>query len=282
MGVSGPAPGSPAGAHAARAAPDRGADAAVTDASAPLHRRLKDAILEAVGSGEWAEGERIPSERELCERHGVSRTTARHAVSALVHEGVLRTVGGRGTFVAPRAPRQEPCPRAGFEDDLRAQGLAVRAEVLDLSRIEAGKGLAAALGLRPFSPVIRLRRLRLSGDRPLAVQTSLLPEHLCPGLLRLDFARRSLFRTLREEHGHALQGGRTAIRAALAKPKEARLLRLDRPAAVLRTVRHTRIAGSEVIERCESSFPGAGFELGSDEDGPGPGALSPRYAAEEA
>ena len=251
-------------------------------ATAPPRRGHGRARRGAATSGARPEGARIPPGREICERHGVSRTTARRAVSDLVHEGVLRSAGGKGTLVAHRPLRQELRALVGLEGDLRSQGLPARSNVLDLRRIEAPAPLAAALGLRPLAPVVELGRLRLSGGRPLAVQTSFRPEHLCPGLLRLDFARRSLFRTLREEHEHALQGGRTAIRAALAKPKEARLLRLDRPAAVLRTVRHTRIAGGEVVARRESSFPGAGFELGSDEDGPAPGALSPRYAAEEA
>ena len=175
----------------------------------------------------------------------------------------------RGRGGARRGPRS-------LLQDLRAQGLPVHLEVLDLSRMGAPADLAASLGLRPFSPVVR--RLRLSRGRPLAGRTSLLPERPCPGILRLDFVRRSLSGTLREGCGDALAGGRTAIRASLAEPGEGRPTRFERPAAV----QHTLIAGGEVIERCPSSFSGAGFELGSDESGPAPGAPSPLFAAGKA
>lgn len=240
-----------------------GGEAVAADAAAPLHRQLKDTILAAIRSGEWPAHARIASERELCERHGVSRTTARRAISDLAHEGVLYTVGGKGTFVADRPLRQELRPLVGFDEDLRSQGLVTRSVVRDLRRIEAGPDLAATLGIRPLSPVVRLSRLRLLRDQPLAIQTSYLPEHLCPGLLHVDFARRSLFRTLREEYGLDLVEGSTVIKAALADAEEAALLALDMPAAVLRTAQVTLLAGGEVIERCVSSFHGAHFELTS-------------------
>lgn len=41
----------------------------------------------------------IPSERTLWETHEVSRGTVRKAVDALVEEGLLERVQGRGTFV---------------------------------------------------------------------------------------------------------------------------------------------------------------------------------------
>lgn len=231
--------------------------------AAPLHRRISEGMEAAIRSGAWRAHDRAPSERELCERHGVSRTTARHAVSDLVHAGLLYTVAGKGTFVADRPLRQELRPLVGFDEDLRAQGLTTRAQVLGFGRVEADAGLAAALGLRPHSPVLRLSRLRLLRDQPLAVQTSYLPEHLCPGLLRLDFGRRSLFRTLREDYGLDLVEGSTTIKAALADAAEVDLLRLASPAAVLRTAQLTLLAGGEAIEHCVASFHGGLFELTS-------------------
>lgn len=249
---------------------------ALSDTLRPLHAQLRDAILAAIASGDWAPDARIASERELCDRYGVSRTTARRAVADLVYEGVLVAVGGKGTFVRGGRPlRQELQPLVGFAQDLAEQGLDVHARVLDLSRIEADATLAAALDLRPASPVVRLRRLRLSGDTALAIQTSCLPEHLCPGLLRLPFERRSLYTTLRDEYGLHLVEGSTVIHAARATPEEGRLLGLDDGGAVLRTTQTTRLASGEVIERCDACFPGDRFQLTVG----GAGGVSPVYAA---
>jgi|GEM_PF-854767 len=47
------------------------------------------------------EGSKLPSERELAELFKVNRKTLRNAISALCNEGILYTVQGKGTFIAP-------------------------------------------------------------------------------------------------------------------------------------------------------------------------------------
>ncbi|WP_143528665.1 FadR/GntR family transcriptional regulator [Rubrobacter xylanophilus] len=63
-------------------------------------RRLKAMIL----SGELAPGERLPVERELAARLGISRGSLREAVRALALVGVLRTRRGDGTYVTSLEP----------------------------------------------------------------------------------------------------------------------------------------------------------------------------------
>jgi GntR family transcriptional regulator len=52
-----------------------------------------------VEAGEWRYGAPIPSEPDLAEWYGVSRTTVRSAVRELVAAGVLEVVPGKGTYV---------------------------------------------------------------------------------------------------------------------------------------------------------------------------------------
>ena len=59
-------------------------------------QRLRDAIAQ----GRLAVGERLPSERELGEQLGVSRTMVREAVKLLSATGLVRTRRGSGLFVA--------------------------------------------------------------------------------------------------------------------------------------------------------------------------------------
>ena len=57
-------------------------------------------IRELVQSGELRRGERLPSERELCERLGVSRTVVREAIKMLRASGLVKVRLGVGTFIA--------------------------------------------------------------------------------------------------------------------------------------------------------------------------------------
>lgn len=65
-----------------------------------------DQILALVNSGQLAPGSRMPPERELITRLGVSRTSLREAIRILETLGVLRVVPGRGTWV--REDYQKP------------------------------------------------------------------------------------------------------------------------------------------------------------------------------
>jgi GntR family transcriptional regulator len=229
----------------------------------PLHHQLKRVILEHVTDGKWPPSTQIPSEREMCEQYGISRTTARRAIADLIHEGQLYTITGKGTFVAERPLKQKLEPFVGFSQDLAGQLIEVKTKVLESGRVEADERLAKQLGLRPLSPVLKLRRLRLGAGQPIALQTAFLPEHLCPGLLRFDFVRDSLFLTLRDEYGLELVRGFTTIKAGLASKQERTLLALNNPSAVLRTFQTTHLSDGQIIEYCESIFHGEHFELTS-------------------
>ena len=61
-----------------------------------------------ITAGGAPEGEielKLPSERSFAEEYEVAYTTVRHAMAVLRERGIIVTVHGRGTFVAPREPR---------------------------------------------------------------------------------------------------------------------------------------------------------------------------------
>jgi len=64
----------------------------------------------AIRLGVFAEGERLPSERELAERLRIGRATLREAIGALRDAGLVTTSRGRtgGTVVVYRGPTVEP------------------------------------------------------------------------------------------------------------------------------------------------------------------------------
>jgi GntR family transcriptional repressor for pyruvate dehydrogenase complex len=65
-----------------------------------LSDKVADLMLERILSGHLQVGDRLPSERELGEQFGVSRTVIREAVRALLAKGVLEVRAGSGLRVA--------------------------------------------------------------------------------------------------------------------------------------------------------------------------------------
>lgn len=66
--------------------------------------RIADCIMASISDGKWKPGTRLPSERELIELYGVSRSTIRKALASLTGQGVLYTVQGGGTYINESLP----------------------------------------------------------------------------------------------------------------------------------------------------------------------------------
>lgn len=71
-----------------------------------LYEQVTDRIQEMILSRSFRPGDRLPTEQQLADQFGVSRTAVREAVKALAERGLVRVRQGRGTFVAlPSADR---------------------------------------------------------------------------------------------------------------------------------------------------------------------------------
>jgi DNA-binding FadR family transcriptional regulator len=63
---------------------------------------VAERIRRRIEGREWAEGDRLPTERELAQEFGVARNTVRRALGRLERAGLLRREVGRGTFLHSR------------------------------------------------------------------------------------------------------------------------------------------------------------------------------------
>jgi DNA-binding LacI/PurR family transcriptional regulator len=68
---------------------------------------VRDELIRSLRNGEFAPGSQLPPEPVLCEKYSVSRSTIRDAVGALVGEGLLVRLHGKGTYVADVATRKK-------------------------------------------------------------------------------------------------------------------------------------------------------------------------------
>jgi len=69
-----------------------------------IHQQLRNAIL----SGEYKPGDKLPTEKELAALHGVSRVTSAAALAELAREGLVQRLPRRGTTVAAPATHEAP------------------------------------------------------------------------------------------------------------------------------------------------------------------------------
>lgn len=80
------------------------------DSPLPLYYQIKALIREQIASGQLKPGDQVPTEFELCQRYGISRSPVRQAMKELEYEGVLVRRPGTGTFVSDKSSPQPASP----------------------------------------------------------------------------------------------------------------------------------------------------------------------------
>lgn len=73
-------------------------------AEVPKYRRILDDLRTEIAEGDLVPGAKLPSEKELASKYGVAIETVRRALKALVQEGAIVQIHGRGTFVRDWTP----------------------------------------------------------------------------------------------------------------------------------------------------------------------------------
>jgi GntR family transcriptional regulator len=71
------------------------------DSSVPVATQVARDIEADIRAGRRVPDTRLPSEADLAQQYGVARMTVRRAVAQLRNKGLVVTVHGRGSFVAP-------------------------------------------------------------------------------------------------------------------------------------------------------------------------------------
>jgi multiple sugar transport system substrate-binding protein len=74
----------------------------------PIYFQLKTLLLEDILGGRYGPQDRLPTEHELCDRYGISRTPVTRALSELAEEGIILRHRRRGSFVNPHWLSRRP------------------------------------------------------------------------------------------------------------------------------------------------------------------------------
>ncbi|MFR7797617.1 MAG: GntR family transcriptional regulator [Collinsella sp.] len=113
------------------------------------YERLAGTLRDRIAAGIYARGDKLPSEMELMDESGLSRSTVRHALKVLVDEGLVRTERGRGAFVADTpALHENNLVFSSYTTQVQGQGMKPTTRTVD-------SGFAKA---RQCGQVLRCRR----------------------------------------------------------------------------------------------------------------------------
>jgi GntR family transcriptional regulator len=226
------------------------------DSTTPMYLRIVEGMTALLKSGAYSPGFRLPPERVLCERYGVSRMTLRQAMSILERESLIESHRGRGTFVAPNRIQKQQQELRSFTEEIMARGEKTVSRVLSFEAVAPPPSAKAFFELAKDEKVYEISRLRYRDRTPLTAETAFIPQKICPWLERFDLAKNSLYRILEESYGLRLQAGVEEISAELPSPTDRKLLCVPRTAAVLVVNRKTYTDRGIPLELTRSVYRG--------------------------
>ncbi len=163
-----------------------------------LYQQLADSLRDKIYEGKYAFGDKLPSERSLAEKFGISHLTVRKALAILEEEGMLLRVQGKGTFVRAQKYSIDMQHMDGFSSMFGQQGITITNKVLYSGVREAGFKYSRIFGIPREEPVFELIRLRQNGEDPVALEYNILPTKRVPHVEEYDYSLYSLWDVYRQ------------------------------------------------------------------------------------
>lgn len=199
------------------------------DSPVPYYFQLAQTLESQILAGRWQNGERLPSEQDMCDEFGISRSTVRQALARLEHQGLISRRRGRG----PRA-------RAGgektwllqsvegfFQDEVGRMGVEVSSQILRLEVSRLPRWASEALEVPESEDGVTLERLRSVEGLVALYVVNYLPARLADAIIPYDDPNESLYRRLAQWSGVEVAGARRSLEAINADEKIANMLEVE-------------------------------------------------------
>lgn len=164
----------------------------------PLHWIISEKLRTEIETGVYSPGELLPSEFDLGELFGVSRTTVRKAIANLINQGLVYTQQGKGVFVKQQQKINFSLtnPLTFFNEELSRQG--IKGEILNLSlaTITPSPEICSQLKLSPpKTEVYQQQKIILADGQAIALEIAYFPLNIgqdLAGLLETGFTYATL------------------------------------------------------------------------------------------
>ena len=96
------------------------------------YRIIYKQLKEKIESGEYKQGHRLKTEKELQEEYGVSRDTIRRALSHLENEDYIVKKPALGTFVKHKKSDYQLSKMESFTEQMKSRGISPSSEIISI------------------------------------------------------------------------------------------------------------------------------------------------------
>lgn len=229
----------------------------IANTQIPIYIHISQELRSLIINGHYKPDEQIPTEDEIVTKYGVSRMTARNAVTELVNEGLVYRVRGKGAFVGRVKLQRSLNKITGFHQDVLEIGLNPSSKVLDFQKRVPTDKECQRLNIRKVNKVFSIKRIRYINDTPYGFQDLVVPEYLVPDLGSLDLEHQSLYSYL-EKIGKKIKNAEQHMEAVMNE-QVAELLGISTSIPYFSFERVSFLKDGKPVELLHSFFRGDKF-----------------------
>ena len=218
------------------------------NSSIPLYNQLIDVLIEYIKMN-LNDDEKMLSEREICLKYDVSRTTVRAALNELEEMGYIFKRHGKGTFVSGLWKEMQNLSDAySFTEQMKQMGKVPHTKVVSLEELAANQFVAKHLGVEEGERVYKMKRLRSAEDMKMMYETTFIPAYLFPDLTISKLESMPLYELFPRLYNQDIKYADEEFYASVLQEKESEKLGLPAGSACLRIRRTTYSQENKIIE----------------------------------
>lgn len=230
-------------------------------AEGTAYRKLYNYLHERIIKGELKPGDKLSSERELCETFGISRITCRRALTMLQDNGLIQRYSGSGSFVSKNPSYKVPILDSDYSGSMREQGPDMKRTLLTLEIVEPPENYRQMFGMLKTEKCLFLERIDQMGGEALSFDKGYIPLKIATTIdeemaVQIDFLNLWL-----EKQGLAYSYIRSSLEAIEADEIAAKRLNCPLKAPMLLTVDVIYTNEGEILAIFESTYRGDRYKF---------------------
>ncbi|WEV38984.1 GntR family transcriptional regulator [Lactobacillus sp. ESL0680] len=225
----------------------------------PMYIKIHNQIKRDIENHVYRVGSRIPAERQLALKFGVSRMTLRQAIKTLEDEGILERRLGSGTYVASQKVQEKMSGIMSFTEITHANGQTPSSKLISYHVGKPSLSEKERLKLDDSEEILRMERIRYADDVPICYEVVTIPHRLIQKMSKSDISSH-LYQTLAKS-GYEVGRVTEHISAAVANENAARLLDARKGEALITRLQVTELTTGEPFEYTRASYIADRFEF---------------------
>lgn len=226
--------------------------------SPALYMQIAGELLRKIEDRQYVCGDIIPGEYQLAEQYGVSRMTAKLALTQLESKGYVERKRGKGTVVIYGKISEALKEVVSFSEEMKQNGVTMKTTFCRIEAIHPDRFTASKLQVSESDVISRLVRIRSAINKPLVYTTTYLKLEGLP--LDAETYHQSLYAYLKEQHQIIIAKAVDQLEAVNANKRIAESLEIEEGSAAFKRVRFGFDQYQKLVEYSISYYPGERYK----------------------